>query len=92
MTIWTVPPCNGQSARGLPVLPWMVSSACFSHHCSCTGVPNVFCYVRSPPDHLFCDGFVLFAVVYIYSDCEQVNNLNCNSTTFFVPNSTSKSL
>ena len=35
---------------------------------------------------------VLFAAVYIYSDCEQVNNLNCNSTTFFVPNSTSKSL
>ena len=55
--IWTVPRCNGQSARGSPVLPWIVYSACFSeHHCSHAGVTNVYCHVLSLPDRLFCDG------------------------------------
>ena len=57
MTIWTVPPCNGRSARGSPVVLWMVSSVCFlEYHCSHMGGPNVYCHVRSPPDQLFCDG------------------------------------
>ena len=50
--------------QGLLVLPWMVSLACFSeHHCSCAGVPNIYCNVWSPPDRPFCDGPPIIIVI-----------------------------
>ena len=49
--------------------------------------PCICSFLQQHPYFLFIIKMFFILYIYIYSDLEQVNNLNCNSSTFFVPNS-----